>query len=87
MALKELTEKIEKEIKAHPGPNQVYVILFGGNNLRKTTKPVLEVAKVVSCRIMIQAQQDLLGQVSRLRKREEQIPPLEWVGPRGLGVR
>jgi hypothetical protein len=25
--------------------------------------------------------QDLLGQVSRLRKREEQIPPLEWVGP------
>jgi hypothetical protein len=29
-------------------------------------------------------EQDLLGQVSRLRKREEQIPPLEWVGP---GVR
>jgi hypothetical protein len=26
-------------------------------------------------------EQDLLGQVSRLRKREEQIPPLEWVGP------
>jgi hypothetical protein len=25
--------------------------------------------------------QDLLGQVSRLRKREEQIHPLEWVGP------
>jgi hypothetical protein len=28
-----------------------------------------------------QNKQDLLGQVSRLRKREEQIPPLEWVGP------
>jgi hypothetical protein len=28
-----------------------------------------------------QFKQDLLGQVSRLRKREEQIPPLEWVGP------
>ncbi len=26
-------------------------------------------------------EQDLLGQVSRLRKREEQIPPSEWVGP------
>ncbi len=54
----ELTERIEKEIKAHPGPNQVYVILFGGNNLRKTTKPVLEVAKVISCFriIMIEAQ-------------------------------
>jgi hypothetical protein len=31
--------------------------------------------------------QDLLGQVSRLRKREEQIPPLEWVNPVGPGVR
>ncbi len=31
--------------------------------------------------------QDLLGQVSRLRKREEQIPPLEWVNPLGPGVR
>ncbi len=54
----ELTESIEKEIKTHPGPNQVYVILFGGNNLRKTTKPVLEVAKVVARfrRIMVKAQ-------------------------------
>jgi hypothetical protein len=32
-------------------------------------------------------EQDLLGQVSRLRKREEQIPPLEWVNPLGPGVR
>jgi hypothetical protein len=54
----ELTESIEKEIRTHPGPNQVYVILFGGNNLRKTTKPVLEVAKVVARfrRIMVEAQ-------------------------------
>jgi hypothetical protein len=54
----ELTERIEIEIRSHPGPNQVYVILFGGNNMRKTTKPVLEVAKVISRfrRIMIEAQ-------------------------------
>jgi hypothetical protein len=54
----ELTERIETEIRSHPGPNQVYVILFGGNNKRKTTKPILEVAKVVSRfrRIMIEAQ-------------------------------
>jgi hypothetical protein len=53
-----LTERIEIEIRFHPGPNQVYVILFGGNNLRKTTKPILEVAKVISRfrRIMIEAQ-------------------------------
>jgi hypothetical protein len=30
---------------------------------------------------IVELKQDLLGQVSRLRKREEQIPPLEWVGP------
>ena len=30
---------------------------------------------------ILNSKQDLLGQVSRLRKREEQIPPLEWVGP------
>jgi hypothetical protein len=54
----EITEMIETKIRSHPGPNQVYVILFGGNNLCKTTKPVLEVAKVVSrfCRIMAEAQ-------------------------------
>ncbi len=54
----DLTELIEKEIRTHPGPNQVYVILFGGNNLRKTTKPVLEVAKVVARfrKIMVEAQ-------------------------------
>jgi lysophospholipase L1-like esterase len=54
----DLTELIEKEIRTHPGPNQVYVILFGGNNLRKTTKPVLEVAKVVARfrKIVIEAQ-------------------------------
>jgi hypothetical protein len=54
----EITEMIETEIRSHPGPNQVYVILFGGNNLPNTTKPVLEVAKVVSRfrRIMTEAQ-------------------------------
>ncbi len=31
-------------------------------------------------------EQDLLGQVSRLRKREEQIPPLEWVNPVAQGL-
>jgi hypothetical protein len=54
----EITEQMEIEIRSHPGPNQVYVILIGGNNMRKTTKPVLEVAKIVSRfrRIMIEAQ-------------------------------
>jgi hypothetical protein len=49
---------METEIRSHPGPNQVYVILTGGNNMRKTTKPVLEVAKLVSRfrRIMVEAQ-------------------------------
>jgi hypothetical protein len=54
----EITEQMEIEIRSHPGPNQVYVILIGDNNMRKTTKPALEVAKVVSRfrRIMIEAQ-------------------------------
>jgi hypothetical protein len=54
----EITEKIEIAMRSHPGPNQVYVILFNGNNMRKTTKPALEVAKIVSRfrRIMIEAQ-------------------------------
>ncbi len=54
----EITEKIEIAMRSHPGPNQVYVILIGGNNMRKTTKPVLEVAKLVSRfrRIMTEAQ-------------------------------
>jgi hypothetical protein len=53
-----MTERIETEIRSHPGPNQVYVILTGGNNMRKTTKPVVEVAKLVSRfrRIMVEAQ-------------------------------
>ncbi len=54
----EITEKIEIEMRSHPGPNQVYVIEFGSNNMRKTTKPALEVAKIVSRyrRIMAEAQ-------------------------------
>jgi hypothetical protein len=36
---------------------------------------------------IVMIQQDLLGQVSRLRKREEQISRLEWVNPVGPGVR
>jgi hypothetical protein len=54
----EITERIEIAMRSHPGPNQVYVILTGGNNMRKTTKPVLEVAKRVSRfrRIMTEAQ-------------------------------
>jgi hypothetical protein len=53
-----ITERIEIAMRSHPGPNQVYVILTGGNNMRKTTKPVLEVAKLVSRfrRIMAEAQ-------------------------------
>jgi hypothetical protein len=45
-------------MRSHPGPNQVYVIMFGGNNMRKTTKPALEIAKLVSRfrRIMTEAQ-------------------------------
>jgi hypothetical protein len=52
----EITERIEIAMRSHPGPNQVYVILTGGNNMRKTTKP--EVAKLVSRfrRIMTEAQ-------------------------------
>jgi hypothetical protein len=54
----EMTKRMETEIRSHPGPNQVYVILTGGNNMRKTTKPVVEVAKLVSRfrRIMVEAQ-------------------------------
>jgi hypothetical protein len=53
-----MTKRMETEIRSHPGPNQVYVILTGGNNMRKTTKPVVEVAKLVSRfrRIMVEAQ-------------------------------
>jgi hypothetical protein len=53
-----ITEQIEIAMRSHPGPNQVYVILIGGNNMRKTTKPALEVAKLVSRfrRIMAEAQ-------------------------------
>ena len=43
-----ITEQIEIAMRSHPGPKQVYVIMFGGNNMRKTTKPALEVAKLVS---------------------------------------
>jgi hypothetical protein len=45
-------------MRSHPGPNQVYVIEFGSNNMRKTTRPALEVAKIVSRyrRIMTEAQ-------------------------------
>ena len=45
-------------MRSHPGPKQVYVIMFGGNNMRKTTKPALEVAKLVSRfrRIMTEVQ-------------------------------
>ena len=54
----EMTKRMETEIRSHPGPNQVYVILTGGNNMRKTTRPVVEVAKLVSRfrRIMVEAQ-------------------------------
>jgi hypothetical protein len=54
----ELTDRIETAFRSHPGPKQVYVILFGGDNMRKTTKPGLEVAKVVLRfrRIMAKAQ-------------------------------
>jgi hypothetical protein len=54
----ELTDEIVAAIKSHPGPNQVYFFLFGGNILHKTTEPILEVAMVVLrfCKIMIEAQ-------------------------------
>jgi hypothetical protein len=54
----EITEKIKITMRSHPGPNQVYVIEFGSNNMRKTTRPALEVAKIVSRypRIMTEAQ-------------------------------
>jgi hypothetical protein len=54
----EITEKIEITMRSHPGPNQVYVIEFGSNNMRKTTKPALEIARIVSRyrRIMAEAQ-------------------------------
>jgi hypothetical protein len=53
-----ITEQIEIAMRSHPGPNQVYVIEFGSNNMRKTTRPALEVAKIVSRyrRIMTEAQ-------------------------------
>jgi hypothetical protein len=45
-------------MRSHPGPNQVYVIEFGSNNMRKTNKPVLEIARIVARyrRIMAEAQ-------------------------------
>jgi hypothetical protein len=53
-----ITEQIEIAMRSHSGPNQVYVIMFGGNNMRKTTQPTLEIAKLVSRfrRIMTAAQ-------------------------------
>jgi hypothetical protein len=53
-----ITEKIEIAMRSHPGPNQVYVIEFGSNNMRKTNKPVLEIARIVARyrRIMAEAQ-------------------------------
>ena len=33
-----ITEKIEIAMRSHPGPNQVYVIEFGSNNMRKTRR-------------------------------------------------
>jgi lysophospholipase L1-like esterase len=53
-----ITEQIEIAMRSHPGPNQVYVIMFGGNNMRKTTEPALEIAKLFSRfrRIMTEAQ-------------------------------
>jgi len=43
----QLTDEIVTAIRSHPGHKQVYVFLLGGHNMRKTTKPILEVAKVV----------------------------------------
>jgi hypothetical protein len=53
-----ITEQIEISMRSHPGPHQVYVIEFGSNNMRRTTKPVVEVAKIVARyrRIMTEAQ-------------------------------
>jgi hypothetical protein len=53
-----ITEQIEIAMRSHPGPNQVYVIEFGSNNMRKTTRPALEVAKIVARyrKIMTEAQ-------------------------------
>jgi hypothetical protein len=53
-----ITEQIEIEMRSHPGPHQVYVIEFGSNNMRRTTKPVVEVAKIVARyrKIMTEAQ-------------------------------
>jgi hypothetical protein len=53
-----ITEKIEIAMRSHSGPKQVYVIMFGGNNMRKTTQPTLEITKLVSRfrRIMTAAQ-------------------------------
>jgi hypothetical protein len=45
-------------MRSHPGPNQVYVIEFGSNNMRVTTTTALEIARIVSRyrRIMAEAQ-------------------------------
>jgi hypothetical protein len=53
-----ITEQIEIAMRSHSGPNQVYVIMFGGNNMRKTTQSALEIAKLISRfrRIMTAAQ-------------------------------
>jgi hypothetical protein len=53
-----ITEQIEIAMRSHSGPNQVYVIMFGGNNMRKTTQSALEITKLISRfrRIMTAAQ-------------------------------
>jgi lysophospholipase L1-like esterase len=98
-----ITEQIEIAMRSHPGPKQVYVIMFGGNNMRKTSTPALEVAKLVSRfrRIMTEAQKAnvrvlLCGDIpdprpavdSRLKLLDEALKDLEMgAGNKFLSLR
>ncbi len=67
-----LREKEEKEIFFPP-----FYHLHNDQMLMDTKKFFMKPVPIVTGK----DKQDLLGKVSRLRKRKEQIPPLEWVGP------
>jgi hypothetical protein len=98
-----ITEQIEIAMRSHSGPNQVYVIMFGGNNMRKTTQSALEIAKLISRfrRIMTAAQKAkvrvlLCGDIpdprpavdSRLKLLDEALEDLEMgEGNRFLALR
>ena len=73
--------KIEKSVKTSTISTKISTLSRWKNSQWQKSWSILFEIESQQSRNSWQFQQDLLGQVSRLRKREEQIPPLEWVGP------